>query len=181
MWRADGQGAARAKYPDVAARPPGGIAGLLELLFRSRGRDDLYHLADDLAFEIDDLLPIVEAASLLGFTVVKEGDIEITPEGREFARSRHSAAQGLFRVAALKHVSLISPDRIRSARQARPLHAEEFFHDLLDEHFSDDEVERQLDTVRNWGRYAELFDRDSAAGRLFHPRRTPTGARHQES
>ena len=46
---------------------PGGVAGLLELLLDKGGRDDIYHLADDLAFEIDDLLPIVDAAQLLGF------------------------------------------------------------------------------------------------------------------
>jgi NitT/TauT family transport system ATP-binding protein len=42
----------------------------------------------------------------------------------------------------------------------------EFFHDLLDEHFSDDEARRQLDTAIQWGRYAELFDYDSITGRL---------------
>ena len=39
---------------------PGGIAGLLEILLDHNGKDDIYRLADDLAFEIDDLLPIVE-------------------------------------------------------------------------------------------------------------------------
>jgi NitT/TauT family transport system ATP-binding protein len=42
----------------------------------------------------------------------------------------------------------------------------EFFHDLLDEHFSDDEARRQLDTAIQWGRYAELFDYDSVTERL---------------
>ena len=32
---------------------------------------------------------------------------------------------------------------------------------MLDEHFSEDEAERQLDTALNWGRYAEIFDYDS--------------------
>ncbi len=51
---------------------PGGIAGLLELLLDKGGRDDIYRLADDLAFEIDDLLPIVDAAQLLGFLKVED-------------------------------------------------------------------------------------------------------------
>lgn len=47
---------------------PGGMAGLLELLQdRGGGHEDLYHVAEDLRMEIDDLLPIVEAAVLLGF------------------------------------------------------------------------------------------------------------------
>ena len=38
--------------------------------------------------------------------------------------------------------------------------------DLLDEHFSDDEARRQLETAIQWGRYAELFDYDAASGKL---------------
>jgi NitT/TauT family transport system ATP-binding protein len=66
----------------------------------------------------------------------------------------------------LAHVPVLQ--QMVSALQAKadgtmPL---EFFHDLLDEHFSDDEVRRQLDTAIQWGRYAELFDYDSVTGRL---------------
>jgi NitT/TauT family transport system ATP-binding protein len=51
----------------------------------------------------------------------------------------------------------------------------EFFHDILDEHFSQDEVERQLDTAMNWGRYAEIFDYDSETGRLILTESVPEG------
>jgi NitT/TauT family transport system ATP-binding protein len=44
---------------------------------------------------------------------------------------------------------------------------EEFFLDILDEHFSESEARRQFDTVLNWGRYAEIFDYDSPSGRLI--------------
>ena len=47
---------------------------------------------------------------------------------------------------------------------------EEFFRDILDEHFSADEVERQFETALNWGRYAEIFDYDSETERLFTSR-----------
>src|ERR1700691_312766 len=50
---------------------PGGMAGLLELLLDKGGRDDIYRLADDLSFEIDDLFPIVDAAQLLGFLKIE--------------------------------------------------------------------------------------------------------------
>ena len=45
--------------------------------------------------------------------------------------------------------------------------SEEFFYDILDEHFSQDEVERQFDTAMNWGRYAEIFDFDRESHRLM--------------
>src|SRR5262249_43504387 len=63
---------------------PGGIAGLLELLLDRGGADDLYHLADELVMEVDDLLPIVDAAVLLDFIHLAEGDAAITPAGRAF-------------------------------------------------------------------------------------------------
>jgi NitT/TauT family transport system ATP-binding protein len=44
--------------------------------------------------------------------------------------------------------------------------SDEFFRDILDEHFSDDEMQRQFDTAVNWGRYAEIFDYDRESGRL---------------
>ena len=73
---------------------PGGIAGLLEILIDRGGKDDIYHLADELAMEVDDLLPIVEAAALLGFIRVQEGDVEITPEGTAFAEADILHPQG---------------------------------------------------------------------------------------
>ena len=51
------------------------------------------------------------------------------------------------------------------AKSDRTLPAE-FFHDLLDEHFSEEESGRQLETAIQWGRYAEIFDYDAATGKL---------------
>src|SRR6202035_52541 len=38
---------------------------------------------------------------------------------------------------------------------------DDFFSDILDEHFGPDEARHQLDTAIHWGRYAELFDYDA--------------------
>ncbi len=47
--------------------------------------------------------------------------------------------------------------------------SEEFFHDMLDEQFSEDETRLQLETAINWGRYAELFDFDASRRRFIEP------------
>src|SRR5450432_426573 len=148
---------------------PGGIAGLLELLIDHNGRDDIYRLADDLAFEIDDLLPIVDAARLLGFLKVEEGDAAITPEGREYAESEILRQKELFRKAAVENVLLLR--QITRALDTKSDHTvpEEFFLDMLDEQFSADETLRQLETAINWGRYAELFDFDASRRRFILP------------
>ena len=145
---------------------PGGIAGLLELLLDHSGKDDIYKLADDLAFEVDDLLPIVDAAQLLGFLNVNEGDASITPTGAEFANSEILRQKELFRHAAVEHVLLLR--QIVRAIESKSDHSvsEEFFHDMLDEQFSEEETLRQLETAINWGRYAELFNFDASRRRF---------------
>ena len=64
---------------------PGSIAGLVELLNDCGGKEDLYRVAGELVMDVDDLLPIVEAAGLLGFVKAEHGDIEITTRGGTFA------------------------------------------------------------------------------------------------
>ena len=148
---------------------PGGMAGLLELLLDKGGRDDIYRLADDLAFEIDDLLPIVDAAQLLGFLKIEEGDAAITPSGTEFANSEILRQKELFRDAAVANVLLLR--QIRRAIESKSDHTvpEDFFLDMLDEQFSEEECLRQMETAVAWGRYAELFDFDAGRRRFVLP------------
>ncbi len=148
---------------------PGGIAGLLELLVDKNGRDDIYRMADDLAFEIDDLLPIVDAAQLLGFLKIEEGDAAITPSGRLFAESEIQLQKEVFRQAAVENVLLLR--QITRALDTKSDHSvpEEFFLDMLDEQFSQEETLRQLETAITWGRYAELFDFDASRRRFVRP------------
>lgn len=157
------------KYQMLPHAPRGAIAGLLEMLADHNGRDDMYRLATALSFEIDDLLPVVDAAVLLGFAKVEEGDVEITPEGRAFAEADILRRKELFRIAALEHIALIR--QIRRSLEAKADHTlpYTFFEDLLDEHFTEDEAKAQLETAINWGRYAELFDYDATTRRFFLP------------
>ena len=160
---------ARHPYQMLPHARPGGIAGLVELLLDREGREEIHHLADDLALELDDLLPIVEAATMLGYIVLQEGYAEITDQGRAFAEADILERKELFRIAASRRVSLIR--QIRRALEAKNNRSlpDEFFRDTLEEHFSEDETQRQLETAIHWGRYAELFDHDSATERFYIP------------
>jgi NitT/TauT family transport system ATP-binding protein len=130
------------------------------------GRADLHRLAADLSLEVDALLPTVDTAILLGMLRVEEGDAVITPEGRAFAEAGIQARKAIFRKAALANVPLLRQmEQTLKAKSNRTLQ-DEFFRDLLDEHFSEDEARRQLETAIQWGRYAEIFDYDAATGKL---------------
>jgi len=163
---ATAQKPARQKYQMIPHARVGGIAGLLELLHDRGGKEDLYRLAEDLKLDSEDLLPIVEASVMLGFATLKEGDVEITPQGIQFAEADILARKTLFRQAALMHIVILQ--QIDSVLHAKSDHSisQEFFYDILDEHFSEDEVQRQFETAMNWGRYAEIFDFDRESHRL---------------
>lgn len=157
----------RTKHIMLTHVRPGGIAGLLEILSDRGGKDDLYHLADELMMEIDDLLPIIDAASLLGFVRIVEGDIELTSSGEAFVRSDILERKKIFRQASLENVPILrqieSSLRTKTDRKL----PEEFFLDILEEHFSEEEAIRQLNTAIHWGRYAEIFDYDRQSRYLF--------------
>jgi NitT/TauT family transport system ATP-binding protein len=154
------------RYPMLPHARAGGIAGLLEILTDLGGSEELHRIAQDLKLEVDDLLPIVDAAALLGFLTIDHGDAIITELGREFAAADIQRRKQLFREALLARVPLFQ--QIASALQAKTdgTIPAELFRDLLDEHCSEGESQRQLDTAIQWGRYAELFDYDSVKERL---------------
>jgi NitT/TauT family transport system ATP-binding protein len=143
------------------------LAGLLEILADHGGRADLHKLADELSLEVDALLPSVDTAVLLGFLQVEEGEAVITPEGQTFAQADIQGRKAIFRKAAIANVPLLRQmEQALKAKADRTL-TDEFFRDLLDEHFSEDEARRQLETAIQWGRYAEIFDYDAATGKLI--------------
>jgi len=145
---------------------PGGMAGLLEILMDQGGRADLHKLADELSLEVDALLPTVDTAALLGMLRVEEGDAIITPDGEAFARGDIQSRKAIFRKAVLANVPLLAQMQNALRVKSNRTLSDEFFRDLLDEHFSEDESRRQLETAIQWGRYAEIFDYDAASGKL---------------
>ena len=154
------------KYQILPHARVGGIAGLVELLHDRGGREDLFRLSEELVMDVEDLLPILEACQVLGFAWLKEGDVQLSREGVKFADADIQARKVLFREAVLEHITILK--QIASILKRKSDHTinDEFFHDILDEHFAEDEVQRQFDTAMNWGRYAEIFDYDRAGGKL---------------
>jgi NitT/TauT family transport system ATP-binding protein len=130
------------------------------------GRADLHKLADELSLEVDALLPTVDTAVLLGMLRLEEGDTIITAEGQAYAQADIQARKAIFRKAALANVPLLAQMQNALKAKANRTLSDEFFRDLLDEHFSEDESRRQLETAIQWGRYAEIFDYDAATGKL---------------
>ncbi|HLH02070.1 MAG TPA: nitrate/sulfonate/bicarbonate ABC transporter ATP-binding protein [Bryobacteraceae bacterium] len=155
------------RFPMLPHARVGGISGLLEIIHDRGGREDLPNLADNLRLEIDDLLPAVDASAMLGFATVSQGDVNITEAGREFATAGVHRSHQIFQEQLLKNVPLVKTvlGMLEQKRDGRI--GKEFLLDILDEHFSDTEAQRQFETLVDWGRYAQLFEYDSDEEKLY--------------
>ncbi|HEY9659684.1 MAG TPA: nitrate/sulfonate/bicarbonate ABC transporter ATP-binding protein [Allocoleopsis sp.] len=158
----------------------GSIAGLLELL-ENRQDEDLYRLEKELQLEADDILPIIDAARLIGFVELQTGDIHLNPVAYQFIQSDIDGRKQVIRNLLLANVQLIQKiDHLLNSTQSHRL-AEALILDLLTHHFSTEAAEQQLNIAIGWGRYAELFGYDEPSGELFLEQSTMNQAQTTET
>lgn len=152
------------RYPPLPHARVGGVRGLLELVQERGGVGDLAELASELRLEVDDLLIIVDAAVMLGFAKLADGNVTLTDVGQAFASADVLASKEIFRKQALARIPLIQMMvQTLSARKSGSMRSA-FFEDILDEHFPEEEAERQFRTAVDWGRFGELFEYDATGG-----------------
>jgi len=154
----------------VRALPPitiNDLAGLLEHVSEMPDhRHDLYRLAEELRVDSDHLLQLTEVAELLGFATIGKGDIVLTPLGETFAEASILARKEIFatRIRRLPMfrwlLSLLSVAEGRRLKWDIVLRA-------LELEFPPEEAEKQLETIVNWGRYAEVIAYDDATETIF--------------
>jgi NitT/TauT family transport system ATP-binding protein len=160
-----GQAPGRGKTRRLPRARLNALAGFLEKLAGEEGRADIYRFAADVAMELDDLLPIVEAGELLGFVQVQEGDLLLTPLGRAYAEASVLGRKEMFagRLLRLPVISWIYETLQQDDNQRV---SKEYFLDKLQPEFHD-RAEKQLERAINWGRFAELFAFDDNTDELY--------------
>jgi NitT/TauT family transport system ATP-binding protein len=144
--------------PDASV---GGLAGLVEIVYAGGGRADIPDIAAELNFEIDDLLPLVDAAALLDLLHVSSGDLELTEVGTEFTTADIQTSKQIFAAQARSRAPLVRTICKALGASADGNLRAGFFLDLLRRGFGPDDAQQQLDTAIDWGRYGELFDYDT--------------------
>jgi NitT/TauT family transport system ATP-binding protein len=145
----------------------GGISGLLELLAeRPAETEDVAHLSDRLSITADDLFALLEAAVLLRFAEIVNGNVALTAQGRAFASSTFQSGKGILRKQVLECIPLFdSIVRTLQGKKNGTMRVD-FFLDLWDEYFPEAEAQKQFATAVDWGRFAELFEYDMLEGVL---------------
>jgi len=126
------------------------------------GSDDVARLAQALHLELDDLVPLVDAAELLGLATVDEAEYDLTEDGVRIADAEEKERKAIFRRAAGRVPLLQAILRAVDASDDGQVPREEILA-AVPRKFSRKSAEHQLDTAVEWGRYAELFDYDAEA------------------
>ena len=169
--RAAGEPAPRLLAERLPDADVGRMEGLLEMLQDEAfaGRADLPLLAEETELTDDELLPLAQALSLLGFARLADGDLHLTPLGRQYVEGEHALRQQLFGRQLLAQVPLAAHIRHSLDQEPAGELAEEPFLRLLAETLDEAEAERVLRTAIEWGRHGEVFEYDYNTGMIRLP------------
>lgn len=143
------------------------LAGLLEHINNSpHDCLDIYRLPEEIKVDSDHLLRLTEAAELLGFATISQGDIAITPLGEAFAEAGIPARKDIF-ASRIRRLPLFK--WLLSMLSVANKHQLEWdvVQAALQLEFPREEAERQIDLAVDWGRYAGLLSYDDGREMIY--------------
>jgi len=149
--------------------PSAGVAqmvGVLDEVDGGSGRrsGSLSELAEELQMEVDELFPILEALELLDFARVSGGEIQLTEHGVAFLDGDIQQRKVVFGRHLMRRIPLAGHIvRVLDSTPGSRVPESRFLEEI-GAYLSDDEAERVLEVMIDWGRYAELFAYDYDSG-----------------
>jgi NitT/TauT family transport system ATP-binding protein len=134
------------------------MQGLLVLLNSHKGSEDVALLADDLDLEIDEILPALEFAEVLGLVRVSDGRATFSDLGRRYVASSIRDRKAILR-DQLRKTTLYKT--LLRALDSSPEH--QLTDDQLTQLVSvtTASADQAVQNIVNWGRYAELLRYDA--------------------
>lgn len=164
LGTAPGEAGRTRRLPQI---PISDLTGFVEYLAEAPdGKYDIYMLEDDLGIDSDQLLRLMEAAEMLGFAVIAKGDIELTPLGQTFAEASILARKEIFATRARRLPMMRWLLNMLRAAEKQQLKSDVILTALSLE-FPPDIAQSQVETLINWGRYAELLAYDDDEESIF--------------
>jgi len=160
------------EHPEYAYRLPeveaSNLTGILEAMreYEVDGGINLPELADELHLDVNNIFTITEVLDMLRFARINNGVLEFTKEGQELANADILTRKQIFANHLLKYIPLAQHIRQILDEAPNNIAHEDVFLDQLGNYFSEDESDRILRTVIDWGRYAEIFAYDYDSGEL---------------
>lgn len=138
-----------------------GLLKALDVVFNRHA--DLYKLAEYFDLEIDDLIPVLEIAEMLGFAIIDGGDIFLTESGELFIRAPVQSRRSILR-DRIKNIEPFKSALLLITKQGS-FKIEELIEFLSSLGYSETgEIgfrDRLSQTLIDWGLYAGLFSYSS--------------------
>lgn len=173
-------GQTQSEHLELGTAPgePGGTRALPHIAFNEladllenvsalpNNRADIYRLAEELRVNSDHLLRLTDAAELLGFVNITQGDLILTFPGETFAHAGILTRKEIF-AARIRRLPIFKwLLSILQALENKRLEWE-VIKKALELEFPAEEAERQVDTAVNWGRYAEILAYEDNTGTIY--------------
>ena len=157
LGSAPGEPGRTRSLPDVQVSD---LTGLLESLGdKADDRADIYRLVEELKIDSNHLFLLTEAAELLGFAVVAQGDINLTALGQTFVDASILARKEIF-ATRIRRLPMFR--WLLNMLEKADSHKLEWdvVQSALELDFPAEEAEKQVEVAVNWGRYAEIMSYD---------------------
>jgi len=139
--------------PQVSASK---VIGLLEYLDDHQGEDDIYRLAEEVHYELGELLAVIKMAEMLGFAETPGGDVVLQGLGKKLIKSKMGQRKLMVRERLSKLKIFQSLIKILKDSDEARLDRETVLKELS-RSIPHENSEDLFRTVVNWGRFAELL------------------------
>ena len=141
------------------------VVGLLEVLGKYGGKENVFSLADDLGREFGATLGVVKAAELIELVDTPKQDVVLTDIGRRVLEKNVEERKVLFREQVLQ-LRMVA-DVYEQIKNAGGRLDEDIFLTTAAMRLPYEDPERLLRTMIGWARTADLFDYDPERHVLF--------------
>jgi len=136
------------------------IIGLLEAINDAGGIEDAARLAGDFDLELDEILPSIDGAELLGFVRVTDGNIELTSDAQKLLDAGIRERKKIIRekVAGVELVKELMNKLMESAERRM---GKEDALKFIQNKISAADIESYFKILINWTRHAGLIGYNS--------------------
>lgn len=161
---ADGSSKSLADMHRIAKVSVGQVLGLVEAIDEVGGSADVATISQEVEMDIDRLGPIIDAAELLNFVKVEDGDLTITELSRKVLQANVRERKRIIR-EIVDDVPIFKQVMAMAKTAGRPLSRDEVLGTIAAQvgtHNADD----LFNALVYWGRYTELVSYDSESEEL---------------
>jgi NitT/TauT family transport system ATP-binding protein len=148
----------------IAKVSVGQVLGLVEAIDEVGGSADVATISQEVEMDIDRLGPIIDAAELLNFVKVEDGDLTITELSRKVLQANVRERKRIIR-EIVDDVPIFKQVMAMAKTAGRPLSRDEVLGTIAAQvgtHNADD----LFNALVYWGRYTELVSYDSESEEL---------------